>query len=274
MSEQATIETTNTPPANPPAATDPVDSNPTPPAWHESITDEALRGYVVEKGFGSIEDVIKANQSSLSLPSEDATPEQWAEFYSKAGRPEKVEDYGIKAPDGVDPTFSQEASKWMHDLGLNKQQAVGLNEKWNAFVDAQNQAQQQAYERDQQSALEKLQHSYGKDFDSAKELASRAMRFVAPDLDAEHKSDVMAKIQAAIGAEAYFNIFAKLGREFFAEHKFAGNSNNNPMPMTREEADKAIQAKWNDKEWYARYKNGDAAALAEWKALIAKKHGG
>ncbi|RTL11281.1 MAG: hypothetical protein EKK54_08105 [Neisseriaceae bacterium] len=241
--------------------------------WYDSIADESLRNYVAERKFGGIEDVIKANQSALALPGDDATPEQLAEFYTKLGRPEKAEDYGLNVPEGVDPLFSQEAGKWMHELGLNKKQAAGLTDKWNAFAQAAYQKQEADYQRDQQAADSKIKEQYGKDYDQVKELASRAMRFIMPDITEDNHSETFAKIQGAIGAESAFNLFAKLGREFFAEHKFAGQNGGTTGVMTKEEAQAAIKAKQSDKEWYQRFKNGDAAAVSEWNRLLEKAHG-
>ncbi len=51
---------------------------------------------------------------------DDGDEKGWQDLYAKLGRPEKIEDYGIKPPEGSDGTFLNTALGWMHESGLNK----------------------------------------------------------------------------------------------------------------------------------------------------------
>lgn len=65
---------------------------------------------------------------------EDSDEKGWQELYEKLGRPEKVEDYGIKPPEGSDGTFLNTALSWMHESGLNKKQAETVINKFNEYA--------------------------------------------------------------------------------------------------------------------------------------------
>lgn len=79
------------------------------------------------QGYVNIE---KLQGASIKMPGEDAKPEEWAAFYNKLGRPEKVEDYGIetKPPDGYEHDKEAEGRflAKAHELGLTKTQAEAL----------------------------------------------------------------------------------------------------------------------------------------------------
>jgi|JI10StandDraft_1071094.scaffolds.fasta_scaffold150510_3 hypothetical protein len=210
-------------------------------AWFDSIKDDGLRGYVESKGYKGIEDVITSQQAyekiigaekagkTLIMPSEDATPEQYAEFYNKLGRPEKATDYGIKAPEGLPPEFANETAGWMHEAGLNKQQANALAEKYNAY--AANQAAQQAalYEQAQERDNAALKEEWGGNYDRNIELARRATRAFGLD------NEQAAKIQAAIGAKEMAKLFSNIGNGF-GEHALQGGNQGSPFGMSVEAA--------------------------------------
>jgi hypothetical protein len=70
--------------------------------------------------------------SSLRVPKDDATPEEWNAFHGKLGRPESPDKYAFKKPDklpqGVvwDENIVKEYSGVAHKFGLTPKQANGL----------------------------------------------------------------------------------------------------------------------------------------------------
>ncbi len=65
---------------------------------------------------------------------DDGDEKGWQDLYAKLGRPEKIEDYGIKPPEGSDGTFLNTALGWMHESGLNKKQAENVINKFNEYA--------------------------------------------------------------------------------------------------------------------------------------------
>lgn len=90
------------------------------------------------KQFKSVEDLAKSfvEQKKLvgrktAIPGDEATAEEWAEFYNNAGRPEGADKYGIEIPaEFADiPGASDKANaafEAAHEAGLSKKQAETL----------------------------------------------------------------------------------------------------------------------------------------------------
>ena len=89
-------------------------------------------------------DAPDAEPGPLVMPGKDATPEQWGEFYKQVGRPDAPEGYELPVPEGDDGAFAKQASGWMHEAGLSKDQAAKLAVKWNELAATQQAAQTKA----------------------------------------------------------------------------------------------------------------------------------
>ena len=74
---------------------------------------------------------------------DDGDEKGWQDLYAKLGRPEKIEDYGIKPPEGSDGTFLNTALGWMHESGLNKKQAENVINKFNEYAAEQQKSAQE-----------------------------------------------------------------------------------------------------------------------------------
>jgi len=149
---------------------------------------------------------------ALSLPGKDATPEQWAEFYGKIGRPEKSADYGLKVRDGEDPAFVGEVADVMHKYGLTKDQANGLQNDLMAKAEARMQAAEQqriaALDTKNKAEQAELKTELGDRFDSQMELAKRAVRQFA---GTEQAADIITAIEDKLGYKATMQFFMGIG---------------------------------------------------------------
>lgn len=162
--------------------------------WRAGL-DESLRG---EKFFESIpgKDWAEAGPKlakvaldsqryaggAVRIPKDDAKPEEWNEYYKKLGRPDKPEEYGIKAPeefpegawdDQRAASFQQKA----HELGLSKKQAAALAD-WNAGW-VRDQIATRAVEM--KGSVDKLREEWGPNFERNVELARRAAKQLGGD---------------------------------------------------------------------------------------------
>src|SRR5690242_8897032 len=97
------------------AALAPVGTGTTDTPWHEGIVAKEPDGTEkladpatwLDRAPKPLSEFVRAQMTAaraktdgmVKVPSADAKPEEWEAFYRAAGRPEKPEDYGLKAPE-------------------------------------------------------------------------------------------------------------------------------------------------------------------------------
>lgn len=235
--------------------------------WWDSIEDSDLKGYVANKGWKDSTELARGYQNlekllgseKLPMPKGDDDVEGWNKLYSKLGRPETPEGYGIKAADGQDPTLANAAASKFHELGLTEKQGQALTNWWaeqsQGLLDAQSAAQAQSAEQ----AITELKNEWGDKYDENVELGRRAAREYGLDADA------LGKIENALGTKGLLDLMAKIGRGQ-GEAEFIGQGKSS-FGMSPEAARARIQALKGDAEWTQRYLKGDADARAELERL-------
>ncbi|HFS1363664.1 TPA: hypothetical protein ACHWNV_003411 [Raoultella ornithinolytica] len=112
---------------------------------------------------------------------DDGDEKGWQDLYSKLGRPEKIEDYGIKAPDGVDGTFLNTALGWMHESGLNKKQAETVINKFNEYAAGQQKSAQENIANQNTANREKVIKSWGSEVEANTAILQNAVQRFFPD---------------------------------------------------------------------------------------------
>jgi hypothetical protein len=142
------------------------------------------------KDVNSFPDLVKKLDGAQTLigqrmtPGDDATPEQWNEWFAKAGRPEKAEAYVIPEIEGVPKEYVAKASEagvmkqLFYDAGLNQQQAKMLSSKF-LLATYQSEQQQQAKA---DAAFEKVMlDTFGKDKAAIVENGKKQLSAYVPD---------------------------------------------------------------------------------------------
>ena len=235
--------------------------------WWDNIEDSDLKGYVANKGWKDSTELARGYQNlekllgseKLPMPKGDDDVEGWNKLYTKLGRPETPEGYGIKAADGQDPTLANAAASKFHELGLTEKQGQALTNWWaeqsQGLLDAQSAAQAQSAEQ----AIAELKNEWGNKYDENVELGRRAAREYGLDADA------LGKIENALGTKGLLDLMAKIGRGQ-GEAEFIGQGKTS-FGMSPEAARARIQALKGDAEWTQRYLKGDADARAELERL-------
>ncbi|EOJ2847250.1 TPA: hypothetical protein QHZ17_004930 [Klebsiella pneumoniae subsp. pneumoniae] len=112
---------------------------------------------------------------------EDSDEKGWQELYEKLGRPEKVEDYGIKPPEGSDGTFLNTALSWMHESGLNKKQAETVINKFNEYAAEQQKSAQENIANQNAANREKVIKSWGSEVEANTAILQNAVQRFFPD---------------------------------------------------------------------------------------------
>lgn len=140
--------------------------------------DDATRESLSKAGFrdakGLAEGYVNLSRklgSSVQVPGDGATEEEWAAFYNKL-RPKSAEEYGLKppeAPPGLQPdqerlkAFTEAA----HKIGLTKRQAQNL---FDWFNQAEQQRLTTAVESQKQATKEAMDKMKSEDPDFEKDL--------------------------------------------------------------------------------------------------------
>lgn len=236
-------------------------------SWLEALP-EPERAYVQNKGwdtpdklltsYKNLEKVFGADKAgrALLLPGENATPEEKAAFYSKLGRPESPEGYGLKAPEKFgDPELLEGFTKTAHEIGLSKTQAeallkfqVGHFEQMQAKADAE---------------VNQLKAEWGDKADTYLAAAKKAgAEFGLSD-------DEITGIELVIGPkrtlEFLRDVGAKLGEARMVDGDQRGGFTESLESLYQQQASLA-----KDKAWAARYHANDPTARDQWAELQRK----
>ncbi|WP_342753742.1 hypothetical protein AAGQ96_12815 [Pantoea sp. MBD-2R] len=176
-------------------------------ATESQSTEAAQQGATLLGGDQQQEQQQAAPEPFLKELPKDGDNEAWSALYAKLGRPESADGYELPVPEGQDGAFAKQTSSWMHELGLNKQQAQGLAEKWNAHQALQAEAQQAAVTKQAETDLTTIKQEWGAQFDENKAVMAKAVNTFAPpefiemlDKSGLINSPVIAKMFLKIGA--------------------------------------------------------------------------
>lgn len=157
------------------------------PTWFEQIP-ESLRGdenlasfkTVTELGRAFV-DLKRVSDKSVSIPDDKADAKEWQQFYSRIGRPDKPEGYGLVAPDipsankDILANFTKNFSQQLHNLGLNKKQATEI---YNWYVDQTKQVlqvQNTSVQKKAETSKKTLESEWGADYTGNVERVSRML---------------------------------------------------------------------------------------------------
>ncbi len=195
------------PAGDPPAASPSAESQPTAPAWHESIQDAGLKAFIEGKGFKDASEAAKALQ----------------DLEGQTAKPESADAYKLPVPDGQDGAFAGEAAKWMHEAGIPVAQAQALATKWNEYQASQAQAADLARQQQGEADVSALRKEWGGQYDANVELGKRAVRtFVGEGQDAQA---LLSSMEGAIGAGQLLRLFHRIGTNL-GEGSLAPNGGN------------------------------------------------
>lgn len=116
------------------------------------------------KGYDNL---IRKLGNSVSIPKEDATPEELDKFYNKLGRPETPDKYEIELSEDIeyDPEFLNSFKNTAHKLGITQKQAKDMISWYNTEVQRISTNLQKADEERIAKATAELKARWGADYD-------------------------------------------------------------------------------------------------------------
>jgi len=258
------------PPAPPPPA--PAPPAPAPHAWLGENPDPELLGHVQNAGWKSPLDAVQGHRNlekllgadragrTVVMPKDDATPAEWADFYTKLGRPGTPDGYGIKPPEGQSDAFTKAVTAKMHELGIGSKQGKALAD-WYAQHGSEMEAQQTAAVTAALDAEQaNLKRDWGGEYDMRKELARRAA--VGLGMDAS----TIETLEGAVGFTKVMKALAKAG-DLMREHGAEGMGEMGSFGMTPEGAKARRTQLMADKDWRAKAMVANSAEWAELQKL-------
>jgi hypothetical protein len=153
-------------------------------SWRETLPAD-LRDNPSLRSINDIPSLAKSYVHAQSLvgadkvviPKDNASQEEWSNFFSKLGRPENFpEQY-------FDADMNNHMMQVFHESGLSSKQAKLLHSKYMEYVNTRiNQNTQQAQQQSEQ-AIAALKQQYGPDFNVRVAAAQRAIqRFGSQEL--------------------------------------------------------------------------------------------
>jgi hypothetical protein len=219
MSEQS-VETPSVEPQ--PSVSSESQASAPEPSWRDGISSEN-RDHGSIKDFKSVDELAQSHihaqkrlGSSVQVPGELATQDDWNKFYTKTGRPEQAENYDfstVKAP--KDFTIPDEMITGFrtaaHTSGLNQKQASVLMDWYARTSEAQIAAAQKQNAEAKQVATERLREDWGRDYDRHTQSVSVALNRFFP----EHLRDQVMEVALtnADFAKAIADIGSRMGED-------------------------------------------------------------
>ena len=220
------------------------------------------------KSYVSLERQL-SNSNKVAVPNENSTEEEWNAFYTKAGRPEKPEEYGLTAPEGVAKQVWNEQevkdfSGLAHKLGLSKKSANALV-SWQAErLSKAYEAQSQMADQAKTQAVDSLKKEWGGDFDKNVDLAKKAAQTFGGDELLSHPLS---------NDPAFIKAMARAGAAI-SEDKLAGGRGSGPAasdPSSVREEIGQIMSDRSNPYWLPKHPN-HAASVSQVKRLYEKLH--
>lgn len=255
--------------------------------WRGSLPDD-LQGLTTIQDIGTLADLVKSYDSaqrmigsSVRIPSQEAGPEDWEAFhaklkdipgitritdetrddvFNKLGRPE--------TPDGYDAELPAELRAEFHKLGLTKQQAEAVVERFG-----KDQAEREtAIRAEIEQGMEQLKADWGRAFEKNIGLARNVVRMYDELTGGTELRDFLNSSKLG-DHPALIKAFAKIGELFGEARTLKGHSEfSNRFDITPEEARMRAEEIMRNRE--DAYWKGDETRVREVSRLMEIANGG
>lgn len=241
-------------------------------AWLPVDADAETVGHVQNAGWDGPAAVVKSHRElqklfgadrhgrTITVPKEDATPAEFADFYNKMGRPETPDGYKLPVPQGSDGEFAKQAAAWMHEAGVPLKAGQAIAGKWNEFVAARAKAEAEAAQAAFEAESAILKRDWGNEAMMRKDLARRAAAKLGID------DQAIDALEKAAGFSKTLKALARVG-DMLSEKGAAGLDQPGSFEMTPEGASTKLTQLMADKAWCERARVNNSAEWAELSRL-------
>ncbi|MCS3423438.1 hypothetical protein M2403_002039 [Rahnella sp. BIGb0603] len=174
----------------------------------------------------------QAAEPFLAALPQEGDADGWNAVYTKLGRPETAEGYELPLPEGDTGEFAKQTSTWMHEAGLNKQQAQALATKWNAHQAQQAEALSAQREKQIGDDIASMKQEWGAKFDENASVIQKAVKTFAPPEFIE-----MIDKSGLVNNPAIAKMFLKIGSAI-SEDQLVSNQKGSPQSGEKSIADR------------------------------------
>lgn len=211
--------------------------------WMEKLSDPALKSSKSLSKFTSEEALAKSYielegklGKSVSMPGQDASPEDWAKFYERVGRkiPKSADEYAIdrgKADDALVSSFKKSAL----EAGLSSDEAGKVFKGVLQYLDSSKAAQSESYTSRMKEADVLLRKEYGPQYESKLKDARSAFDMLFDD---QTRADIAESGLA--NNPRFIKVLAELGPQLNGDYFLRASG---------KEAPKADPLAWMDKKY-------------------------
>lgn len=236
--------------------------------WAETFSPE-LKEYIANKGFKdpsmlldsyiNLEKLRGVPQERLLKLPEAADSPEWGQVWSKLGRPDSPEGYGIEVPEKADPEFYNWAKSAFHKLNFTKDQATNLLTEFSQYSEGVKLTAQEKYKQQVSEQELALKKEWGAAYHQNIAVAQEAVKKFGVPAEAV---DALEKTLGFDGVMKFLsNIGSKLGESrFIAGNQGAGFSPENGGILTPDQAKARISSLKKDPTFVQRYVAGDYEA--------------
>lgn len=234
--------------------------------WTSGLNNE-MRGYVQNKGFKdpgmvldsyvNLEKLMGGDKNTLLRIPQKADAPEWADVYTKLGRPASAHEYGINPVD--DSPMAKSTTDWakntFHELGLSRRQGETLVAKWTDLNQKVMAEQKASYAATIEAEDKALRKEWGMAYDQNIQIAKKGMVMfgISPQM--------IDNLERAMGFSATLKFMQNLGSKVGEDKFFSGVQA--PGALTPEAARDRISALRKDNDFVRRYAAGDASAKEE-----------
>uniref|UniRef100_A0A6H1ZU00 Capsid assembly protein n=1 Tax=viral metagenome TaxID=1070528 RepID=A0A6H1ZU00_9ZZZZ len=140
--------------------------------WRDGLAEDLRAAPSLQK-FQSPDDLAKSYlqlQAKIGLapvrvPGQNATPQEWEDYYKATGRPDSPEKYSLPAaPEGVPGDFTPFFQDAAHKAGLSGKQADQFYRIVTGAIAADQQAQAQHVNQTREEAARNLRNAWGEKY--------------------------------------------------------------------------------------------------------------
>lgn len=245
------------------AASQATGAEPTPASWTDSLSAD-LKNYVDNKGFKdpgavlesyiNLEKLRGVPQDRLLKMPETSDDPQWAEVYSKLGKPDTPEGYGLSVPEGEDSTVMDWAKDAFHKNNLSVDQAQNVIESFRQMAENQQSAELEAYNQGLQKQEMDLKKEWGQAYHQNIANAQAAVKeFGLP-------SEAIDAMEKAIGFDGVMKFMNSIGERIGEGKYHAGTGDGQGFGngvLTPERARAEINKLKQDNTFVQKWQAGD-----------------
>lgn len=176
----------------------------------------------------------KATGNRVAIPDQHATEEDWQQFFSKVGNPEKLEDYKVNLPEGaeVNEDFLGKMKEIAHKSGILPTQMEKLLGAYVEFANGETESYKTQALNQMKEDIQGLKDLWGdKGYERSKEVANVAFKeFLPEEADRQRLIDDGLSNHPSI-----IKAFAAAGK-LLSEDKFVKHGDGEGAGLTKDDA--------------------------------------